>query len=114
MSFHAVRHFWQILLRVLQEVRGGAVRFQRGIVFVLLVDKEAASFRLVAVHLVHGTARFFAGILGEFLKQGGNFSFVPNFRHPGNGQHHHRSLLPVQLVCRGGNSRAFLRRSSTL
>ena len=71
------------------------MRFQRGIVLVLLVDEEAARLGLVPVHLVHGASRFLAGLFGEFFKQCGNFGFVPNLRHPGNCQHHHRSLLPA-------------------
>ena len=79
---------------ILQKMRSGAVRFERGIVLVLLVDEEPAGFGLVPVHLdTSSTARFLAGFLGQLLKNCGNFGFVPNFRHPGNRQHHHRSLL---------------------
>src|SRR5215467_2728787 len=67
-SFHAVGDLGQLLLRVLQKVRSRAMRFKCGIVFVLLVDEEAAGFGFVPVHLVHGTTWFLAGVFGQLLK----------------------------------------------
>ena len=94
MAFHPVSDPRKVFPGELQEVWSSAVGFEGGIVLVLLVDKESAGFGLVPMHLVHGTARFLAGLLSQFFKQCGNFDFVPNFRHPGNRQHHHRALLP--------------------
>ena len=92
-AFHTVCDFGQIFLRVLQEMRGGAMRFQGSIVLILLIDEEAAGIGLVPVHLVHGTSRFLAGVFGQFPENCSNVCFVSNFRHPGDSQHHHRSLL---------------------
>jgi len=100
-SFHAIREFGQILFRVLQKMRRGAMGFQRGIVLILFLDKEPARFGLVPMHLVHGTSRFLAGVFGQFPENCGNVCFVSNFRHPGDSQHHHRLLLPRRQVCRG-------------
>ena len=63
-----VRHLGQFLLGKLQEVRGGAVGFERGIVLILLVDEEPPRFGFVLVNQVHGAARFFAGFFGEFCE----------------------------------------------
>ena len=84
MSFHAIRDFGQILFCMLQKMRGSAMRFQRGVILVLLVNKEAAWIGLMPMHLVHGTTRFLAGLLGQFFKQRGNFGFTPNFRRLGD------------------------------
>jgi hypothetical protein len=93
-AFYAVGYLGQIFSCVLEEVRGGAMRFQGSVIFVLLVDEEAARFGFVAVHLVHGTAGFLAGMFGEFLEEFGNVGFVSNLCHPGDSQHHHlRALL---------------------
>jgi hypothetical protein len=84
MSFHPVRDLGQIFLCMLQKLRGSAVRFQSGIILVLLLDKKAAGIGLMPMHLVHGTTRFLAGVLGQLFKQRRNFGFTPNFRHPGD------------------------------
>ena len=84
MSFDPVCKLGQIFLGVLQEVRGGAMRFQGGIVFVLLVDKKTARIGFVPVYLVHRTTRFLAGVFGQLLEKCGNLGFTPNFRHPGD------------------------------
>jgi len=102
-AFHAVSDLGEIFSGVLQEMGSGAVGFERGIIFVLLVNEEAAWFSLVPVHLVHGTARFFAGLFCQLFKQRGNFGFVPNFRHPGNRQHHHR-FAPYPLSGQPGKT----------
>ena len=60
MSFDPVAEFRQVLLCHLQEVRGRAMRFEGGVVLVLLIDKEPAWIGLVLMHLIHEAARFLA------------------------------------------------------
>ncbi len=92
--FYAIGDFWKIFFGVLQEVRGGSVSFQGRVIFVLLVDEEAARLGFVAMYLVHRAAGFLAGMFGQFLEEIRDISFVPNFCHPGDSQHHHlRTLL---------------------
>src|SRR5271170_1681278 len=95
MAFYAVSDLGEILAGELQKMWSVAVGFQRGVVFVLLVDEEAARLGLVPVYLVHRAARFLARLFGKFLKQRGHFGLVPYFRHPGDCQNHHLSLLTL-------------------
>ena len=41
-------------------MRGGAMRLEGGVIFVLFVDKEPTRIGLVLMHLIHDTARFFS------------------------------------------------------
>jgi len=60
MAFNALAKLRQFFFCVLQKVRGGAVGLKRRVVLVLLIDKEAARFGLVAVDLVHDGAGLLA------------------------------------------------------
>src|SRR5438105_11654673 len=92
MSFHAVSNFGYPLLRVLKKVGCSAVSFERGIVFVLLVNEEPARLGLVAVHQIHYAAGFFARLLRQFGKDSRHLSFAPQFRQPGYSQDNHGTL----------------------
>jgi hypothetical protein len=92
MAFYPVRDLRQLFLGELQEVRGGAVGFEGGVIFVLLVDEEPARFGLMAVDYVHGAARFFAGGFCQLGEDSGYVAFAPQFRHPRNSQDNHRTL----------------------
>jgi hypothetical protein len=60
MPFHAVGHFGQVPLGILQEMGSGTMRFERGIVFVLLVYEKPARFSAVPVDLVGDATRLLA------------------------------------------------------
>src|ERR1700721_3995623 len=92
MALGAVAEFGETLLRHLQEMRRGAVRFQGGIVLILFIDEEPAGVRLVFVHLIHEAARLLARFGCEFFKDRDHFALASNFCHPGYGKPHHPSL----------------------
>src|SRR6478672_11558752 len=62
-SLDPVGDLWQFFPGVLQEMRGGAVRFERRVVFIQFVDEKTARFRLVAVYLIGCATGFLAGFL---------------------------------------------------
>jgi hypothetical protein len=73
-------------------MRGGAVRFEGGVVLVLLVDEEPPRFCAVTVYLIHQAARFLAALFGKLGEYGFNFRFASCFCHPGYSQNNHCSL----------------------
>jgi len=93
-SLHAIRDFRQILSRVLEKMWRRPMGFERGIILILLVDKEPARFSLMPMYLIHRAAWLFAGMFGQLLEQVGNISFMSYLCHPRDSQHHHlRALL---------------------
>ncbi len=60
MPFDPIGNFRQFLPGKLQEVWRGAMRLERSIIFVLLVDEEASRISPVPVHKVHLAARLFS------------------------------------------------------
>src|SRR5258706_5548932 len=89
LSLNAVSDLGQVLLRVLQKMRRTLVCFQRGVVFVLLVEEESPRLGAMAMYQVHLAARFFSGLLLQLSKEFRDLGFLPRFRHPNHRQHYH-------------------------
>lgn len=66
MSFYSICHLGQVLPGVLQEMGRIAMRFERGIIFVLFIDEEAAGLGAVPMYLIDNASRLFARFFGEF------------------------------------------------
>src|SRR4029077_14914896 len=97
MSPHPGRDLREFFLCKLEEMRCGAVGFERGVVFVLLVDEESARLRLVPVGYVHCAARFFARCFRQLGEDSDYVILVPHFRHPRHRQDNHCTLPCKQL-----------------
>src|SRR5882724_982565 len=84
-----LRKLWQLRPRILQEMWRLAVRLQRRLILILLVDEELALALFVAVHLEHQAPRLLAGFLGQSAEDSFRLRFLPSLRFPNNCENDH-------------------------
>src|SRR5438552_13539508 len=90
---------WELLAGVLQKIRRIAMRFERLLVSILLVDEKMRSVFLLPLHLIHQASGLFARFRRQLAEYFGDFRFAAGCGLPGDGQDDHRKLPITKLAC---------------